>query len=123
MATDWSVIETSRLRHRSKGRALHLLARAPDLIERPLERQRVEVLEPQTDEDADSRIEFREILLKNGRCLSSEPAKAAGSSTPQCAVIGWPHRRSEHSAMMLRLIIETNGTPRVLRRRHGFVTE
>ena len=70
---------------------------AADGIELGLQRHPVETGERQAEKDLDAVLEGREGLAKGGARSISLPSTAAGSGTPQCAVIGWPGQAGQAS--------------------------
>ena len=74
---------------------------AADGVEPGLQRHPVEAGDRQAEEDLDAVLEGREGLAEGGAALDLRALAAAGSGTPQCAVIGWPGHTGQASPAAL----------------------
>ena len=84
---------------------------AADLVQPLLQRHPVERGHRQRHEDLDAVVEIsRRPCGTPDRSSPSLPTKAAGSSTPQCALIGWPGQTGQTSAAALSQTVNTKSS-------------
>jgi hypothetical protein len=89
---------------RVSGRVLRLAA-AADVVQPPLERELVELAVRQAEEQLDAPLRTNAL-----RFSSSAPSTAAGSSTPQCALTGWPGQTGHTSPAALSQTVNTKSS-------------
>jgi hypothetical protein len=74
------------------------------------QREAVERVDAQAGENLDAIVQLGEIRRKNRYVASAEPTKAAGSATPQWAVIGCPGHTGQGSAAAWSQTVKTKSS-------------
>ena len=82
------------------------LRRLADLVEPFLQGEPADAGERQAGEDRDAGVEHA-VGLGEDVISASGPVAAAGSGTPQCALMGWPGQVGQTSAAALSQTVKT----------------